>query len=276
MGRQVKRVPLDFEWPIGEVWRGFLMPDETDSIHCTACDGCGLNPATKQISDDWYDHAGFGSRWSYDYGFAPDGTPASRHPWRVLGESRSWCHDLTQDEVQALVDANRLHDLTHTWSAETGWKRREDGYVPTAAEVNAWSQRGFGHDAINQMIAVKARAKRLGVYGLCEHCNGAGHVFRDDAHRAEYEAWERSEPPTGDGWQMWETTSEGSPISPVMRSPEELAAWLTEHEASAFGSMGASYESWLAMIREGWAPSMVLSSAGLQSGVDAAKGAAEP
>ena len=27
-----------------------------------------------------------------------------------------------------------------------------------------------GHDAINRWICVKARAKHLGIYGHCEHC----------------------------------------------------------------------------------------------------------
>lgn len=46
-------------------------------------------------------------------------------------------------------------------------------------------------------------------------------------------------------YQMYETTTEGSPISPVMDSPESLARWLADNNASAFGSMGASYEQWL-------------------------------
>ena len=36
-------------------------------------------------------------------------------------------------------------------------------YIPTADEVNAWAGRGsIGHDAINRMICVETRAKRLG------------------------------------------------------------------------------------------------------------------
>ncbi len=61
------------------------------------------------------------------------------------------------------------------------------------------------------------------------------------------------------GWQMWETTSEGSPMSPVFETPEELARWLADTEASAFGDMTASYEEWLGMITgHGSAPSAVL------------------
>ena len=78
-------------------------------------------------------------------------------------------------------------------------------------------------------------------------------------------------PPAGDGWQMWETTSEGSPISPVFDTPETLARWLADNEASSFGSETATYDQWLSMITDGWAPLMVVDSEhGLRSGVEAA------
>ncbi|MNR40154.1 hypothetical protein D3C85_1584160 [compost metagenome] len=68
---------------------------------------------------------------------------------------------------------------------------------------------------------------------------------------------------------MYETTSEGSPISPAFETPEQLARWLADNGASAFGGSTASYASWLRVANGGYAPSAVLSSAGLQSGVEA-------
>lgn len=38
--------------------------------------------------------------------------------------------------------------------------------------------------------------------------------------------WEKTEPPTGEGWQLWETVSEGSPISPVFPTQDEFRAYL--------------------------------------------------
>ncbi len=71
-------------------------------------------------------------------------------------------------------------------------------------------------------------------------------------------------------YQMYETCSEGTPISPVMETPEELARWLTDNEASAFADMTATYEQWLATIKRGWAVSaMWTASTGLVSGVEA-------
>jgi hypothetical protein len=66
---------------------------------------------------------------------------------------------------------------------------------------------------------------------------------------------------------MYEDTTEGTPISPAFKTPEELARWLADSNASAFGSDGATYEQWLATISDGFAVSLVMDSNGLRSGV---------
>jgi hypothetical protein len=77
-------------------------------------------------------------------------------------------------------------------------------------------------------------------------------------------------------WQMYEDTSEGTPISPVMETPEELAHWLADNKASTFGTTSfAGYEQWLAMINQGWAPSAIVTrhedgTGTILSGVEAA------
>jgi len=72
--------------------------------------------------------------------------------------------------------------------------------------------------------------------------------------------------------QMYETCSEGTPISPVFEFPEQLAHWLASTHASAFGGMTATYEQWLEVARGGWAPSAVVENGELKSGVAIAKG----
>ncbi len=68
---------------------------------------------------------------------------------------------------------------------------------------------------------------------------------------------------------MYETTSEGTPKSPPLPTPEELARWLADNGASAFGYDTATYEQWLPTCRGGWAPSAILSGGVLMSGVAA-------
>jgi hypothetical protein len=67
---------------------------------------------------------------------------------------------------------------------------------------------------------------------------------------------------------MYETVSEGTPISPAFATPEELAKWLTDNNASAFGGHGASYDGWLRVAKGGFAPSLVMGGGVMVSGVD--------
>lgn len=67
---------------------------------------------------------------------------------------------------------------------------------------------------------------------------------------------------------MYEDTSEGTPISPAFATPEELAHWLADNNASAFGRMTATYQEWLYTCKQGWAMSaMIVLSEDEQSGV---------
>ena len=49
-------------------------------------------------------------------------------------------------------------------------------------------------------------------------------------------------------YQMYENTSEGTPISPVFKSKKKLAEWLYVTGASWFADMTATNEQWLGMI----------------------------
>lgn len=237
MGREVKRVALDFNWPLELQWKGYISP--YSSQKCSVCDGSGQNPATKKIADDWYDFARTGARWN---------------------------DKITQDEVQALVDGGRLMDWTHTWAAGEGWKQKDPPYVPTAEEVNAANERpGMrGHDAINRWICVKARAQRLGVYGHCHVCEGEGAIWFNDKIKELSEAWYESErygPPEGDGWQVWETVSEGSPVTPVLPTREALIDYLVAHGDAwdqKRGEGGWKRESAEAFVKAEYAMSLVM------------------
>jgi hypothetical protein len=68
---------------------------------------------------------------------------------------------------------------------------------------------------------------------------------------------------------MYEETSEGTPISPAFETPEALARWLADNNASAFADATATYDQWLPICKGGWAPSAVLRGDRLMSGVGA-------
>jgi len=55
-------------------------------------------------------------------------------------------------------------------------------------------------------------------------------------------------------WMMYESTSEGTPISPAFATPQELCRWLVDNKASAFADHAASYDAWWAVCQEGSTP----------------------
>jgi hypothetical protein len=69
-------------------------------------------------------------------------------------------------------------------------------------------------------------------------------------------------------FMMYESTSEGTPISPAFETAEELARWLADTGASSFGPFTATYEEWLAMIGHGSAPSAIIEGGIMRSGVE--------
>ena len=109
--------------------------------------------------------------------------------------------------------------------------------------------------------------------------SGEEWVPKDADHTYSYDEWDGGIPieeeymptfPEGTATHlmMYEDTTEGTPISPAFATPEELAQWLVDNEASANGDQTASYEGWLRVCKGGFAPSMIMDSKGLRSGVD--------
>jgi hypothetical protein len=270
--REVKRVPLDFDWPQGEVWEGFLLPDRLHERKCPRCEH-GYSPHAEHLHALWYGYVPFDPASTGSVPLTPD-TPAVRRfaernvtsapdfygtgEWAIVREATrlatlwngQWCHHLSQDDVDALVAEGRLMDFTHTCTRESGWQKIEPPVRPTAAQVNEWSLSGFGHDSINCGIAVSARCKREGYDDTCPTCKGHGCIEKYPGQRAEAEAWEPSEPPAGDGWQLWETTTEGSPKSPVFATAGELAGWC-EGNATAFADIRWTRDEWLRSFQGG-------------------------
>jgi hypothetical protein len=83
----------------------------------------------------------------------------------------------------------------------------------------------------------------------CHVCKGEGQFFISPEVKETYENWEPVEPPTGPGYQLWETTTEGSPQSPVFETLDELCAWCEEN-ATTFGRSTTSAEEWKRMLSE--------------------------
>ena len=111
-------------------------------------------------------------------------------------------HHLNADDVKALCDANRLMDFTHIWTKETGWKPKDQPYIPTPEEVNEWSLHSIAHHSINCSVVIYAECKRLGVDPICQGCHGEGIIWDNPKDKQAYDDWSRTEPPEGGGYQI--------------------------------------------------------------------------
>lgn len=105
----------------------------------------------------------------------------------------------------------------------------------------------------------------------CPECRGDGEVWQQGGKRL-YDSWKPTEPPAGEWWQLWEDISEGSPVSPVFSTAEELASWLEKDAGRSTFDEKASVATWLAVLREGSVPAFVVGGGRVLSGVEWVKG----
>lgn len=217
MGREARRVPIDFDWPQGKTWEGYLMPDRFDETECPDC---------------------------YN-GSTADGELIQGIAYMLVGLA----DDVVQQERGR--DMHPYLQPLHRISYVGGSPRPTPRFEEFVKGLNP-EDRGYGMLGRQPYGMARRLLELAGLpedWATCPTCQGHGSVEKYPGQRAEAEAWEHTEPPTGDGWQMWETTSEGSPMSPVFARPEELARWLTTTGASIFGHHTASYEEWLAIVK---------------------------
>jgi len=200
MGRELRRVPLDFDWPLGKVWGGYINPYYQK---CPDCEN-GYSPAGEWLN-------------AIMRLFMLAGNEREIHPWLKqipFAPSKSPGEEFTQ--------------LTSALS----------GRAPSV----------FGHDSSDQWLAAKKIIETAGLdpneWGVCPTCKGDA---MNPAVKDLYEAWEESEPPEGEGYQLWETTSEGSPITPVFETLREVAEYAAEH-CTVFAGAKTSADEWEAML----------------------------
>lgn len=238
MGRELRRVPMDFDWPLGQVWGGYIMPDE---IRLSPCPDCidplsghpdGYTVEARAIANTFYPHQ--------------IGGP--------YAELLAWHDKLGQAEVDNLIAHQRCGVLVQPGP---DGKPFEWTFPPRSAEeINAANRRttgqgflsGDNHDGINRSIAIRFRCEILDIQTYCGTCDGECQTGTPE-QVAAYESWEWTEPPTGDGYQLWETTSEGSPKTPVFATLEEVCDYAAAH-VSTFGSDMATAEEWRQMLDE--------------------------
>ena len=149
---------------------------------------------------------------------------------------KGWQHSRRKDgRFQPLFDED-FETAVSRWKAGlVSWELRDAAY--------------FDFDATN----------RFDEFG--EYWEYVGEPPQRDPYRPKWTDAERTH------YQMYENVSEGTPISPVMESPESLARWLADHRADAGAGGTATYDQWLDVCRGRPAPTLSMYSGEITSGV---------
>lgn len=226
MGREVKRVALDFVWPRNKVWEGFVNPHHVSN--CGECDGMGVDESYESLTE-------------------------LVNLLLLAGDA-----SLMRKPLHPYFGSTRLERV--------GPKLHEVMAGLTGQDPGPFGFLGSAYRAVPKLIAAAGLPE---TWGRCEACGGEGYAPGQEEAIRQRDEWQQREPPTGEGWQLWETVSEGSPITPVFATPEELARWLVRNDDSI--TRGRSFEQWMALLTgPGWAPSMMATpETGLVSGVEA-------
>lgn len=242
-------MPLDFDHPLSEVWPGFVTPEALRPVACPAeeacCDGRTAAGAWLRavvnllvMADDDLDAQARGR---------------SLHPW--------------------LDDIYGPFDRRSPFSASKPRPTAELGDLLDG--LTGGSSRGVfgGRGSLAERDVAHALVTAAGLdpssWGVCPVCHGASYVEAYPGQEAEEEAWKETPPPAGVGWQMWESVSEGSPVSPVFPTAEALALWMSTDYRGPLGSR-PSLEAARRFVEAGWAPSAIGGpEVGLRDGVSA-------
>lgn len=236
MSRDIKRVPVDFEWPLNEVWSGYVMPT---SLHGNPCPECHLGQTwAGWFLQNWCSRLEMMAR---DVAEQVRGRPM--HPWLANDPYPVGRFDYSNPNAHRFVHARPSPDMV-------------DLVCGLAGEERDRVMSMFGGSTTTLYRTIVAAAGLDKSFGHCTHCDGEGVLEQYEGQFAERDAWQPTEPPTGDGYQLWESVSEGSPISPVFPDQESLIAYLmspehtwgsdkpmTRSAAEAFVNLGRSIGS---------------------------------
>ena len=290
MGRELKRVPLDFKWPLNKVWDGYLNPYYKYEMKCSSCDGTGYSDEYKKLRNMWDGYSSFSPDYNNSEPYTPDHplirSQAEKYVRRMYGNdwcdftatqliayeaarlcdtyNSAWQYHLNQYDIHVLLESGHLREFTHEKIPGSYKSRLKDPpYIPTVEEVRNWSISAY-HNSEGYAL-IEHHCKKNGHFVECNVCDGKGHYIEPYYEKLR-EEWTPSDPPSGEAYQLWETVSEGSPVTPIFATPEELAEWLIENDNTA--TEGTTFEQWVKFIRgPGWAPSLVMDEYGVRPGV---------
>lgn len=240
MSREVRRVPLDFDWPLDKVWGGYRLPDNLKPKPCPDCES-GWTAAAEWLRTLCRRIQGLGD----DIRDQRNGKPP--HPYLA-------------EDPDPHTTRGEIDMVAKRWAKLPTLIRPSADILPLLAGLTGCPEDRF-HDPMVGDYSYNILAKVVAAagldpdtWGLCATCGGEAAIEAYEGQAAETAAWEQTEPPTGDGWQLWETVTEGSPVSPVFPTADDLATWMSDPDR---GTDWVPPDVAARFIAEGWAPTGV-------------------
>ncbi len=234
MSREIKHVALDFEWPLKKIWKGYINP------HYKRCPAEDCRGGERAASAWVLSIARLIAMLGEQAVAAPHAETLRRNgqtfPHPYLAEWAQAPRDREPAELMKLLEkAGDNQDLGRQIVQEY-WRDHQAQIRPLTEQLAGFVAGIAGKRPVagplNGNIEFDIYRRLLRAAGIkdrdwatCKVCNGSG---VDASVREAYEAWKREEPPAGSGWQVWETVSEGSPVSPVFTHRESLVEHLVK------------------------------------------------
>jgi len=208
MGRKIMRVPLDFTAQLNQPWAGNEPPNNLVGNTCPDCTG-GLTGAGMWLAWVCIQLSVIAG----DVGDQQRGR--AMHPWL---EQASHGYQTMKSEDRTVRPSPEIAELVANL-ADT-----------TTARITDPFSGSHKYDIYRSIVAAAGLDPET--WGSCTSCHGTAKIEQWAGQRAAADAWEPTPPPHGDGWQLWQTTSDG-PMSPVFHTADELARWMVANgEAS--------------------------------------------
>lgn len=240
MGREIKRLQAGFQWPVGKAWEGYLSP------HWRKCPQEGITCFNGENAAAVY----LSHLTNMFCVVADSAARGQTHPYLYqlpyLSSHPDWSKQ--SEEVR-----RKFLDLCLKLMGDDHY----DGFLGLTGK-------GFRlYFRLLELVGVSTNSdgtddEKGYTWGNCAVCKGTG-IHPDD--NAAADAWEPTEPPAGDWWQVWETVSEGSPVTPSFATAEELIDYLVQYGDAwdqQRGDGGWKRENAEAFVKRGNAVSLVV------------------
>ncbi len=277
MGRELKRVPLDFNPPLNKTYDPNPNPYYKYNKDCSHCRGKGVSPHAVHLENLWYGKTLFipeerGSkkhsknmpaiifRAQKNIDFSPEFYGTSEDAVTLEAErlaelyNQSLSYHLTKEDIAILLRDGHLKELTHDWTRGTGWVEKTSRVELTPEYVNSKLIEDPFLSSSKLLTAIsKYECEQRNEPFYCPNCEGKGNIWIEEKYKQLCEEWVNEDIPVGEGYQMWSTTIDG-PISPVFKQPKQLARWLTANRKSGMDK-DWTFNQWILFINDvKWCP----------------------